>query len=437
MRRSSILYIIGFVAMLPLVFGLRQAGPRRYIWDRVSLAPNDDEPFGTQLFDCLMKRTLPAGYESEGKDITEWERQTRRDTTRRNVLITVNPDVYWGDSTEIETVLRLAKRGDEVMIAGTDNNQLVRRLGFRIGLPDNAVPMANQAVKYFRSYLEGNGVAPLDKLSLPARKGYPGVKLKMIRLFGNRPILRDTLIYPSEVLATSSSEGTKGTSDEGTPVAVKIHYGKGSITLVTALLPFTNYGITDESCRIYAMRLMNELKGRPVVRLYQPTATVGQGGTGGFAWAWLSFIADQPPLLWAWQLFVVGAVLLLTVNARRRQRAIPVWGKERNSTIELLTQHASLYRNRTDHRPLFERAYRAFAARLMREWHVDVADTEPVTRRDQASHLARYLGRPENEVAEELQQFDALSEDSTEPVSPTQYRRAMELMKKLAPKGGK
>lgn len=434
MKRSYIYLLSGFLLLLLFSFVFIQVRSPRFVWNRVSLSPTDEQPFGTCLFDSVLSRSLPAGYRVVNSSVADWAYKTRRDSGRHSILYLVDPDEGISKK-EVSALFHLAQRGEQVLVAGTRLSLYLDTLDIQGAYRADSYLIPNSAVRNFRNKLTKTGGIPTQRILLPARGGYPSDTLHPVSVFGFSGILCDTSACQVEALAEMrdsfmiESYWSDSLYVGLVPVALKLRHGRGSIMLVSGLLPFTNYGMLDPQCRTIALRLVNELKNRPVVRIYSGN---GSSFTPDRGFSWLSFIAAHPPLRRGWILFVTGAMLLLVVNARRRQRAIPVWRTERNATIELLTQHASLYRSRTDHAPLLARAYRAFAARLMTRYQIDVTDTEPLERRNQADRLAHYLDLNVSEVAARLHQLDTLR-DADGPLTPRQFQRGMELMRQLTP----
>lgn len=429
MKRSSVFYMVGIILFLLLVFMAMQLRARKFRWEPTFL-PTDDQPFGAQLFDSLMRVSLPHGYRVADDAAAEWVR--RSDSSRRQSVLYVRPDGTWIDTTEVRALLRMAERGDRVMVVNSFPSEFADTLNYIM----ERYYGTTFDFRTIQRKVTALGTIPYDTLRLEATGAYPATVIRWVEGLGGCAINTKKSKVPTQTLAVKlKREGVMYFNKDGgivkqygsAPVAVSFIWGKGKIYIVSPTLPFTNYGVTDEACRTFVMRMMNELSVYPVVRLYERRSD-GWGQEGS-----LSFFASQPPLRLAWHLFVVGAVLLLVVNARRRQRAISVWRKMPNATLSLLAQQASLYRKRTDYAPLLKCAYRAFAAELLKEWHIDVADTAVLVRREQVRHLSRYLEHGEFEVARDLQTLDSLLIPGTF-ITPKMYRQAMELMRSLAPK---
>lgn len=425
MKRTNLLFTLAVCAFLIVVFVAMRFAPKRYSWQE-TYSPTDSQPFGTLLFDSLMRKTMPNGYEVKYEDISQF---AKHDTLSRRSVLCIYPYDRCVSPEEVKCFLRMVARGDRVMLVAHVPDHTLDTLGIDWR---NDSFFNYQNVKKQISEL---GHVAYDTISLPRRNGYAACRVPIIAAMRGSLLKCDSLKYDYDVLATlhvwqnpKEASQVQKTFDNKLPIAIRVHFGRGYIYLVTPSLCFTNYGVLDANSRTFVLRMMNELKSYPVTHLCDKSAQ--EDGTEDYGA--LQFFVSRPALRFAWQLLVVGAVLLLVINARRRQRAIPLWGKSVNATIDLLTQHASLYRKRTDHAPLLMRKYRAYAAEMQRAWRVDVEDTTPAVRTEQARRLAQYLGRSAENVCEELSQLDYLRFVELK-ITPQMFRQAMELMQKLTP----
>lgn len=407
MKGKGFVFTIGVVLFTLLVFFLTQVGPKTFSWEE-TYSPRDGEPFGCLLFDSLMCQALPKGYEVSGMSIEEL---SRTDTLKRRSVLVLNNDYISYDDTE--RLLDMAARGNKVMIVKENPYTFEDTLGdFTSNAWYFTFRKAQEEVETFGKMkrttvcLQPEGTYPPCEVSLPALMADYGF---------NTDELRD--------LAYVSAYEKDGTSVK----VMQLDWEKGSLYFVSTPLLFTNYGVLDEQCRTFVLRTMDNLKDYPVVRLYdfRDDALAANNGP-------LDFVSRHAPLRFAWQLLVVGVILLLLVNARRRQRALPVLERSVNAAVDFLTQHASLYRKKSDFSPLLRKKYRSFAARLRREWHVEVEDTAVPVRREQAERLAGHLKRDSYSVMHDLQELDMLRHSGAH-IDPQLFRHAVKLMDALSP----
>lgn len=422
MKRSGWIFTLCAVGFVVFVFFVFKSGHHEFDWNE-SYDTRSEEPFGTLLFDSLMKRTLTVGYESRYVSDAELQRWSQDTVNPHNLLML--PDVYGVSEDNARRILRMVEHGSHVMVV----NPLPSEWG-----EDLHYDLENEHRTWF-SYQQmvqsgsTTGARQVDTLVWvgdilypyapnPDRLGYASDTTQVWRALSNRVYL-DSCYFRQDVVTLISN------ADED-QTAVTFLHGKGSLTLVTNTLLFTNLGIMQPSTRKLVLRLMNGLSHSPVVRCLPEREQDSSGGVAYF----FKVMAKYPPMVLAWRLLLIGCLLALTVNARRRQRAIPQLKHSRNATLDFLRQHVTLFRKSTDHASLVRMRHRAFAAELRRKWQVDVEETDPRERRVQVERLASLLGRDVHGVMLDLDFLDRLR--TTEGhVSPSLFMEAMACMKRL------
>lgn len=423
MKRSGWIFTLCAVGFVVFVFFAFKSSHHEFDWNE-SYAPRSEEPFGTQLFDSFMKRTLAAGYESRYVSDAELQRWSEDTVNPHNLLLL--PDVYGVSEDNARRILHMVQHGSHVIVV----NPLPNEWGYSLHYD-----LENEHRTWF-SYQQmiqsgsTSGARQMDTLVWvgdilypyapnPDRLGYASDTTLVWRALSNRVYL-DSCYFRQDVVTLISN------ADED-QTAVTFLHGKGSLTLVTSTLLFTNLGIMQPSTRKLVLRLMNGLSHSPVVRCLPESERDSSGGAAYF----FKVMVKYPPMVLAWRLLLFGCLLALTVNARRRQRAIPLLKHSRNATLDFLRQHVTLFRKSTDHASLVRMRHRAFAAELRRKWQVDVEETDPHERRVQVERLASLLGRDVHGVMLDLDFLDRLR--TTEGhVSPSLFMEAMACMKRLS-----
>ncbi len=419
MKRSTLLFIAAVVAFIVGVFFFQQKVTHRYDWTP-TYSPTDRNPFGTALFDTLMAETMPNGYRVENTSLEEYVKLHAK-STHEQVLTVEN--YFTIAESEIDSILNFVARGNTLIFAedypSTFKDTLHYDLLFHSGYFDLKNAQRLMGSKHFPIHdtLTYCGKAVYAQNAFPV--------FDNLIPYGIVPSNHSLQPYSSETVICFYDEETGMT-----PVAQKFYVGEGTIYIVTIPYLFTNYAAMDPDMRNLSLRLMNELAEHPVVHVHQKDSDEELADDG---LPLLSYIKKQPPLLFAWRLALIGAVLVLLVNSRRRRRAIPEKREEPNTTISFLRQLSQLYRKRSDHSPLIHKHYRTFAAHLLREHRIDVQDKNHATRLHVTQTLATLTSRSTFDVGCDLDELDHLNE-TIPPVTPQMYKHAVELMKRLTPK---
>ncbi len=412
MKRSTLLFVVCVALFIVGVFFLKQQVGHRYDWTP-SFSPSDRNPFGTALFDSLMKETLPEGYRVENADMKNYIAHHDSATHQQVMLV---EDEYYFSSKEVDSLLRFVARGNTVVLAYGHPTEFCNSLKFQQRYESGSFDISS-----FQKYFHDEDTPLYDTLVYDGTGAYPE------RTFRVYHSLVPQSIYDTEP-STTEHVISMVRADEYA-VATKTYWGEGKLYIVTMPYLFSNYGVMDDDCRGLMLRLMNELAERPVVRVHKMSneeELVDNGFTP------LSWLRRHPPLLFAWRLLLIGAVLLLVVNSRRRRRAIPLRLEEPNTTVSFLRQLARLYRKRSDHSPLIHKRYRTFADHMMRRYRLDVQDKNRAVRSHVVQTVATLTGRSRHDVEYDFDELDRLHE-TIPPVPLALFAHAVKIIERLTP----
>lgn len=428
MKRSSLIFTLLLVAFLMGVFFLMQQAPKKFDWS-VTFHPDSPEPFGTLLVDSLLSEELPHGYRTVYKTAKDFRASS--DSTRRRAILIV--DAYELGLADFDNLLAMVSQGDQLLVMGV-HDALYDSLRISV-----AKSYANP-FEEIRAEIKNGEEVSLDTIRLLPEGDYPETTVRLPHSMRGGSMDMQSCPYPHQALWLDEHPRSMfawrqlpGDEEEKSEVFYdvklgKVDFGKGEIIVCPIDLLFTNYGILDPTQRMLLLRLLDEVKNRPLVRLVRPDT---EGSYKPLAA--LSFIAQHPPLQHAWQLIVVLLILAMAFNARRRQRAIAIRRRSANTTLQFLRQYASLYRRQSDHGPLLQRQYRAFADELLRRWSIDIRQQEIVQRRREVDRLAQILHRSAFSVMSDLDELDRILATGAE-TPPNLFRQAMRSILRLTPK---
>jgi hypothetical protein len=145
--------------------------------------------------------------------------------------------------------------------------------------------------------------------------------------------------------------GTALASDaQGRAVLLRLDRGRGHVYLCTVPLAFSNYFVLPPKRRGFALAALSYLPtGRPVWwDEYQKQGREGEQSV-------LRVLFSHPSLRTAYYLLWVTAVLFIFIEARRRQRIIPVIKPLPNTTLLFTRTVASLYQQGRNHQRIAEK----------------------------------------------------------------------------------
>lgn len=119
-------FIAGIIVFQVLMFAIECRLPKKFVWNP-TFSHYDKQPFGCAVFDSLLSSSLPKGYSLSRKTFYELEQE---DTTLRRGILVVTDNLHLTD-VDVEAMLKMAGRGDRIMLAGSSFSRILKdTLGF-------------------------------------------------------------------------------------------------------------------------------------------------------------------------------------------------------------------------------------------------------------------------------------------------------------------
>ena len=239
-------FIAGIIAFLVLMFAIECRLPKKFVWNP-TFSHYDKQPFGCTVFDSLVSSSLPKGYSLSRKTFYELEQE---DTTLRRGILVVTDNLHQTD-VDVEAMLKMAGRGDRIMLAGSSFSRILKdTLGFEC------------SYSYFSpSALKKYATALLSKDSLCW--------------------VGDSAVYPQQTFCFypqlcqsyffADSISCKVLAEKLLPEKLLIRLPcrflgeRGGYTGFHSPA-FTNYGVLDGKNAAYLFRILSQMGGFPIVR---------------------------------------------------------------------------------------------------------------------------------------------------------------------------
>jgi len=133
-------------------------------------------------------------------------------------------------------------------------------------------------------------------------------------------------------------------------VFIKVPFGDGNFWLHSVPIALSNYSLTKDNNAQYASAVLSHLPAnRPV--LWDEYYKAGRvNNTSPFR-----YVLSVEPLKWALYLTLVGLLLFMLFEARRKQRIIPIVKPLENTTLEFAKTVGMLYYQTADHKDIAEK----------------------------------------------------------------------------------
>ncbi len=146
---------------------------------------------------------------------------------------------------------------------------------------------------------------------------------------------------------------------------IKVPYKKGFFYLHTQPICFTNYHLLKENHSNYTSDIVSYLpKGKLIWFVKNQNGELATSSPMSF---WLS----QPALKCAWYLAIIGMLIFMIFNAKRRQRVVPIITALPNTTLDFTKTIGNLYYQEGDHQNIVDKKIIYFLEKIRNDYLID------------------------------------------------------------------
>jgi hypothetical protein len=85
----------------------------------------------------------------------------------------------------------------------------------------------------------------------------------------------------------------------------------------------------------------------------------------------MRYILSQPALKWAWYLFLIGMLIFIFFNAKRKQRVVPIIKPLANTTVDFTKTIGNLYYQEGDHNNIIDKKIIYFLEKVRNEYLIE------------------------------------------------------------------
>lgn len=295
------------MATVALVVGVAWWVPRPVDWSD-SFAADDSRPYASDVVRAALPDLFPG---STVRTVTDPPYARLQDTTTASGAYVFVTDQFAPDEVEAGRLLDYVDRGNTVFVAA---HHFARGVADTLGLATHPRPMSGADVTGADTvslYLTGHGLDP-DGVRVRAETG------AFVLSFS------DTTV--TNVL------GRVKQGDTSHVAFVQRSYGEGQLLVSSTPRFFTNVHALNERTAPYVWGALSHIPSTADPVWWDAYNKPGRVR----AETPLRFILSTPPLRNAYVILVLGVVLFLLTNARRRQRAIPVVEPPTNAALEFV-----------------------------------------------------------------------------------------------------
>ena len=204
-----------------------------------------------------------------------------------------------------------------------------------------------------------------------------------------------------------------GTTSKEEANFVKLTYGDGALYLVSTPYLFTNVAMMRRDGFQYAENVLRHIPpGRVQWDRYNLHYRFrmnniegdGGGGDGEDRKSIMQFIMDNPPLLWAFLVLLIAAILYAIFKGKRMQRIVPATESKENTSLQYINTLSSLYLQERKHSKLVRLMEKTFLNFIANRYyiHTQKINDKFIDKLAMKSHV------PREELIEIFDTFDRL-----------------------------
>jgi hypothetical protein len=342
MHRTLKLYIALLVVLLVTIVVIDSNRPKPIDWTP-TYSLKDKIPFGLYVLDneigSLLKnqkiekfKTTPYEFFQGNYDYDP----NARDTLEQGIFLSISKNSNLDSQSITEICSYVGKGNNAFMSSETIPNELLDSLKLKM---DNEYKYSDSIYNWV------------------ANKKLGRQKYKIIEGVNNNYFSKiDTL--NTTVLGYQNGDSTRVNF-------VKVNYKSGFFYLHTQPVAFTNFHLLKANHHEYAEKVLSYI---PQGKVFW--CTNDQNGEVISA-SPMRYILSQPALKWAWYLFLIGMIVFMLFNAKRKQRIVPIIVPLANTTVDFTKTIGNLYYQEGDHNNIIDKKIIYFLEKIRNEYLMD------------------------------------------------------------------
>ncbi|MEQ1744570.1 MAG: DUF4350 domain-containing protein [Saprospiraceae bacterium] len=374
-NRSTYLFAaLGLVLLLGLLYWRDRLGRGRFDWNdswgETAYSEKSSQPYGTLALHRLLEGYFPKKKLTDIK--SDLVKELPLDSSKQSNYVFVGSGLYL-DSLSTEHLLAFVAAGNTALLS---SKSIPFDLMFHLYYQECDHAEWSDYATYPKTHVQASLQTPQIGSPSPLHYARHNVPEEYFWSFIEFDFFCDSL--PQQPL---------GYLNDSLVNFASFPYGKGRFLLHTTPIAFSNYHLLKADSRRYAEHVLAHLpEGNTYWDAYSRVAeevSRRRNRSAGRSLPTdhpLAYVLKKPPLAWAWYLLLGLAAAFLVFRARRRQRVIPVVGKNENSSYEFIGIIANLHFREKNYRYLCLQTMRLFLAHV-RERYGLVAQLEPASLR--------------------------------------------------------
>jgi len=350
MRKKGTVYIVILVVTVAALMLLQYNKPKELNWFE-SYVSTHKIPYGTIVFNELMDNSL---YPNKVEQVTIPPFEfLANDKYLKGTYVFINNTISF-DEAELNRLLEWTAKGNTLFIASE---------GFGVHLSDTL--HIDTRVEYggFETSQKQN-----HKLVNPYfdnSQEYQYAKDNVLTLFSELDTTNTNVL--ATVSLPDKSENEEIHNENVT--AISTHFGNGEIILSTFPKAFTNYFILKDINKDYTAGLSSYLNTDNTIYLDNHY----KSGKAFYTSPMYIFL-NTKELKWSYYIALIGAVMYVLFEGKRKQRAIPVVKPLQNQTLTFTRTISDMYFEKNDQKAIVDHKINYFLNYIRSKYYLEDTD---------------------------------------------------------------
>lgn len=333
MNKTFKIYAVIFIIIM-LILALLEVNKKEVTDWRKNFDVNQKSPFGLFVFNKEVKDLFKNKLSKI--DVVPYKYYSEKNRKPHNILI-IESEI---DQESWKKILDEVSKGSDAMIIAT---RLPKNISDSIGFYGSKISFEDQNVLKLTDKKYQNDFIQLDKF--PSGRGFSYIKPNV------------------QVLGKTVEENNDDQAN-----FIKAPFGKGNIYVHCEPLFLTNYYLLKSGNVRYAQSVFSYLNDKETLWFVESNTR-----ESSFL---LRFILGNPPLKYAWWVFLGGMVLFIIFNAKRKQRIVPILEPLKNTSADFVKSIGNLYLQEGDFHDMMAKKAQYFLNKVRLDLLIDTQNLD-------------------------------------------------------------
>ena len=348
MNKKANIYVIIIVVTVGLLMLLEYNKPKKLNWFP-SYVTQHKIPYGTFVLNELIGQLFT---ENEQVTLPPFE-YLNTNSENKGTYFFVNENIEFGKS-ELEVLLDWTSEGNTLFIASSSFEEILL----------DTLNLSTSGL-YAGFGEEQKQIHQLVNPNLKPEVRFPFSKDNYSKYFETIDTLNTTVVGIIENFEDSLAIDKKNFD------AIKQNFGKGEIILSTFPKAFTNYFILKDENRDYTAGLLSYLDASKPIYIDNHY----KAGKKFYTSPMYIFL-NTKEFKWAYYLMLIGALIYVVFEGKRKQRAIPVVTPLKNQSLAFTRTIADMYYEKGQRKPIAEHKIEQFLEYIRSKFYMQTIERE-------------------------------------------------------------